>query len=1092
MRPLILSAGISFSMRILLPVVLLCALVFSPRLPAQPAEPVLWQDPSRQESGQEKPAATLVHYPSEEMARQGLTKASPLVQSLNGPWQYHWVGKPADRPMDFWKPDFSDQKWGTIPVPSNVEVQGHGFPIYTNITYPWRAANPPIVPDDFNAVSSYRRTFTVPKSWADHEVFLAFHGVNSFFTVWLNGHELGFNKDSRTPSTFRITPHLQQGENLVAVQVFRWNDGSYLEDQDFWRLSGIFRDVTLWATPQIELRDFEVHASLDTAYRDGQLAITCSMRNLGATEQGFTVNAALLDHAGAPVWSGPVGNGTLAAGEEKAVSIQQAISAPALWSAETPNLYTLLLTTTDAKGQVRSVVPSRIGFRTSEIKDGQLLINGRAVLIRGVNRHEFDPDLGQVVTRERMLQDIRLMKQNNVNAVRTCHYPNVAEWYALCDEYGLYVVDEANIESHGMGYKEKTLAKNSAWETAHLYRTRRLVERDKNHPCVIIWSLGNEAGMGPNFEKTYAWIKQRDPSRPVQYERAEEGPFTDIVCPMYASVDYSIQYNAAGDKTRPFIQCEYAHAMGNSTGDIWAYWRPIYAGARWLQGGFIWDWVDQGLRAPVPASHKVEYLDNPRSKPVDPKLGAFYAYGGTFGPKGLTSDGNFCCNGLVSPDRDPHPGLAEVKKVYQPFQFTAVDVPGGKIEVKNWADFVPAEAWIRGEWRLVAEGRTLQTGEVSDLHLPPRERQVLALPLQPFTPEPGVEYFLELSFRVRENLPWVEAGHEVAWEQFALLLPAVVASAASAPAAASEKLTVLETADATAVEGRNFRVTFDKKTGLLRSLQSLGKELLAEPFRPDFWRAPNDNDRGSKFPTSSVLWRKAHESWKAGKVTVTQPDSGRVEIVVDGRVVAADSACALKWTVLSTGDIQLSTTFTPGKPDLPELPRFGWQTTLTPGHDRLTWYGKGPQETYWDRQDARVGVYSGRVAEQFYPYVKPQESGNKEDVRWIAVTDGQGRGLLAIGGPRLSANALPYTADDLFVATDKDNVYPYMLPKRDTVVLNLDWHQRGLGGDNSWGAKPHFAYRILPTQPLSYRFRLKLLDGGEDLPAIARQSAGAL
>lgn len=1087
---LTIPVGEPFLMRAPLKISLVCALLYGLRLSAQSPEITLWQDPSRQEAGQEKPAATMAHYPNEAAALGWPAKQSPFQQSLNGTWRYHWAAKPADRPLDFWKTEFSDRKWTSIPVPSNVEVEGHGIPIYTNIAYPWHVANPPWIPADFNAVSSYRKPFKVPSSWGDKEIYLTFHGVNSFFTVWLNGHELGFNKDSRTPSTFRITPYLRKGENLLAVEVFRWNDGSYLEDQDFWRLSGIYRDVVLWAAPKVELRDFEVHASLDAAYRDGKLSLSAAVRNLGATEQAFTVSASLLDQSGKRVWSGPVGSNTLAAGEEKQVSMTQAILSPEQWSAEAPNLYTLQITTSDGRGNVFSVVPSRIGFRTSEIKDGQLLVNGRAVLLRGVNRHEFDPDLGQVVTRDRMLQDIRLMKQNNINAVRTCHYPNVPEWYALCDEYGLYVIDEANIESHGMGYGEKTLAKNPAWEAAHLYRTQRLIERDKNHASVIIWSLGNEAGMGPNFEKTYAWVKQRDPSRPVQYEQAQETAFTDIVCPMYASPQHLIAYEAATDKTRPLIQCEYAHAMGNSTGDIWAYWRPIYAGARRLQGGFIWDWVDQGMRAPIPASRKIEYMENPKSAPRSSRGGTFYAYGGTFGPSSMASDGNFCCNGLVDPDRNPHPGLAEVKKVYQPLQFTVVDAAAGKFSVKNWADFLAAESWLRGEWRLVAEGRTLQSGEITGLHVSPREQQEVTLPFKPFTAQPGVEYFLEVSFRIQKELPWAPAGHEVAWDQFAMpVAPAPhPATAADAKQTAETTLTVRDSAEKAEIEGRNFKATVDKTSGLLTSLMSHDRELLASPLRPDFWRAPTDNDRGNKMPEKQALWRTAHASWKATQVNLTQPEPGKVEIVVEGQITAAESAYALKWTFLGSGEIRVSSTLTPGKAELPELPRFGMQTTLTPGYNRVTWYGKGPQETYWDRQDARVGVYSGSVAEQYFAsYVKPQESGNKEDVRWIALTDQRGRGLLAIGEPRLSANAIPYTAEDLFVARDKDNVYPYQLSNRDTVVLNLDWHQRGLGGDNSWGAKPHDAFRITATQPLSYRYRLKLLSGGEDLRTLARQ-----
>lgn len=1048
---------------------------------AQNRDLPVWQDPSRQERGQETPAATLTQYPNESAARRG--GLSPWQKSLNGPWRFHWVARPTERPTDFWERKFDDEKWPTINVPSNVEIQGYGIPIYTNVSYPWHAATPPIIPADYNPVSSYRRTFEVPKEWSGMDVFVTFDGVNSFFTVWVNGEEIGYNKDSRTPSTFRITPALRRGENVIAVQVFRWNDGSYLEDQDFWRLSGIMRNVTLWTSPALQLRDFEVKAPLDANYRDGLLTIDAAVRNLGSKAQPFSVEASLVGPGGTVAWKGAVGAGTLQAGQEKTVSVKKTIASPLPWSAEKPHLYTLLLTTRDAKGEVVSVVPWRVGFHTSEIKDGQFLINGRPVLIRGVNRHEWDPDLGQVVTRERMLQDIRVMKQNNINAVRTCHYPNVPEWYALCDEYGLYIVDEANIESHGMGYGERSLAKDPAWGPAHLYRTRRMIERDKNHASVVIWSLGNEAGMGVNFEETYKWIKQRDPSRPVQYEQAATSAFTDIVCPMYAPPSRLAEHESAQPQARPFIQCEYAHAMGNSTGDIWAYWKPIYAGARHVQGGFIWDWVDQGLRTPVPASRRIEPMTNPKSVKLDPKLGTFFAYGGTFGPSSMASDGNFCCNGLVDPDRNPHPGLAEVKKVYQPIQMTAVDLNRGTIELKNWGDFLAAEDYLQGSWRLVAEGRILQSGELTGIKLPPRASQTIQIPMQSIAPQPGVEYFIELSFRTRAPSAWAPANHEVAWEQFALPgCPPGPRLESTAP------VTLTESADAITVQGDGFRAVFDPKNGLLRSLRSGEAELLAEPLHPHFWRAPTDNDRGNKMPAILAFWRRAHESWQVRGLKISQPSPSRVEIAIDGFIADAQAPYALTWTVLGSGDIGVSVTMSPGPNAMPELPRFGMQTTLTKGHDQLTWLGKGPQETYWDRQDARVSLYRGRVADQFYAgYVKQGETGNKEDVRWIAVTDASGRGLLAVGSPRLSANALPYTTEDLFVSTQLENAYPYQLPRRDTTTLNLDWHQRGLGGDNSWGALPHPEYQILPIRTLSYRYRLHVLKGGEDLAVLGRQ-----
>ena len=484
--------------------------------PAAPSRPE-WQDETRLHEGTEPPAATMVVYSDATDARNAAPQTSPWVHSLNGDWKFHWVARPAERVADFWKRDFDDRAWKTIPVPANVEVQGYGIPIYTNIVYPWKIANPPIVPDSYNPVSSYRRTFRVPAGWEGREVFLTFHGVNSFFTAWLNGEKLGFSKDSRTPATFRLTSRLiRDGDNLLAVEVFRWNDGSYLEDQDFWRLSGIFRDVTLWSTPPVHVRDFTVNTLLDERYRDAELTIAAELHNYGAAAQRVSLDAALLDAAGQEVFRAPAGEVDVATDASSKIEFKRKIVAPAKWSAETPTLYTLILTAKAVKsGAILEVIPWRVGFRSVEIKQGQLLVNGMPTLFRGVNRHEADPDLGQVMTRARMIEDIRLMKQNNINSVRTCHYPNVIEWYALCDEYGLYVVDEANIESHGMGYGEKTLARVPSWGPAHLDRTVRMFERDKNHACIVVWSLGNEAGFGDNFRTTARWLKEHDRTRPV-------------------------------------------------------------------------------------------------------------------------------------------------------------------------------------------------------------------------------------------------------------------------------------------------------------------------------------------------------------------------------------------------------------------------------------------------------------------------------------------------------------------------------------------------------------------------------------------------
>lgn len=1068
--------------------------VAAPAAPVAPPPRPDWADETKLHEGTEAPVATLVRFADADGARAFDPARSPFRQSLNGTWKFAWVPHPSQRIADFWKADFDDRAWGTIPVPANVELEGHGYPIYTNITYPWKATVPPDIAGDYNPVSAYRRTFTVPDAWAGREVFLTFDGVNSFFYVWVNGVKLGFSKDSRTPATFRLTPHLRAGENQLAVEVFRWNDGSYLEDQDFWRLSGIFRDVTLWAAAPFHLRDFEVHATPDETNATATLSVTAILANDGAQVAGGGFALTLLDAEGRTVVQESYPGARIAAHGETRYNVSRSFDAPRLWSAESPYLYTLLLETTDDAGKTLEVVPWRVGFRRVETKHGQLLVNGMPTLFRGVNRHEWDPEVGQVMTRERMIQDIRLMKRNNINAVRTCHYPNVREWYALCDEFGLYVIDEANIESHGMGYGERTLARAPSWQAAHLDRTVRMFERDKNHACIVTWSLGNEAGFGDNFRATYRWLKQRDKTRPVQYEGGRSGEVTDVYCPMYPSPQ-SVENYGALPRERPFIMCEYAHAMGNSTGDIGAYWRPIYAGAKHLQGGYIWDWVDQGLRTPVPAGRGIAELENPKSLPLDPALGTFFAYGGTFGPKDVASDGNFCANGLVNADRTPHPGLAEVKKVYQPVQFAAGDLAKGEVVATNWNDFLPTEAWLAADWRVVADGAVLQEGKLDALTLAPRERKTFAVPFAPFAAAPGTEYFLEVSFRLKRATPWADAGHEVAWEQFKL--PAAAPGLPPAPAKDVAPLQLEQTADLVVVRGTGFAAGFSPTTGRLVSLKSGDTELLEAPLGPHFWRAPVDNDRGARMTDESPaknewsapgtgVWRRAHEQWKPAKLGVQQRGGGRVDLEASGPLESVGGDLRLKWTVYAGGDVLVELSFRPSEVGMAEPPRFGTQATLRAGFDRLAWLGKGPHETYWDRQDARVGLYRGSVREQAFPYIKPQETGNKEGVRWIALTNAAGRGLLAVGQPLLSANALHHTTDDLFCATQRENFYPYQLPDRQTVTLNLDLKQRGVGGDNSWGAVPHEAFRITPW-PTQLRYRLHVLRGGEDPGALAKQ-----
>ena len=619
-----------------------------------------WENPAVFSRNKEAPHASFQRYDTvEAAARRDLPGRYSM--SLNGMWSFKWVPEPSQRPRDFFNPEYDVSTWDEITVPSNWELQGYGTPIYTNIIYPFGPPEPPFIPHNNNPVGSYRRDFTVPQDWDGRRIVIHFAGVESAFYIWVNGEKVGYSQGSRTPAEFDLTSFVQPGSNTLAVEVYRWSDGSYLEDQDFWRLSGIFRDVAIYATPELYVRDFQARTEFDSAYQDASLKVYVDLSNYSKqVPAGGSISLMLEDANGAAVLTGTEKNVKLSPGEDLRVFWEESVKSPAQWSAENPCLYNLVIKLSDRENVVLEVIPFKIGFRQVEMRDGQILINNIPALFKGVNRHEHDPDTGHYLTRESMIRDIKLMKQHNINAVRTCHYPDVPEWYELCDEYGIYLIDEANIESHGMGYRsDTTLGNNPVWKEAHLDRTRSMVERDKNHASVVIWSLGNEAGDGVNFEATSAWIHDRDNSRPVHYERAMQKPHVDIVSNMYSKVEQIIEY-AQTHKDRPFILCEYAHAMGNSVGNLFKYWDAIEKYPQ-LQGGFIWDWVDQGLRA---------YTEEGRP---------YFAYGGDFGPPEVPSDDNFCMNGLVSADRIPHPSLLEVKKVYQYVGFEAVDL-------SRWAD----------------------------------------------------------------------------------------------------------------------------------------------------------------------------------------------------------------------------------------------------------------------------------------------------------------------------------------------------------------------------------------------------------------------
>jgi len=1031
-----------------------------------PLEP--WQDVAVASVNAEPMHATFVPYGSRDEALRGDAAPSPYVLSLDGPWRFRWVPRPDQRPRGFERDDYDVSSWGNLAVPANWELNGFGLPRYLNSDYTFGPTppTPPLLDPNDNPVGSYRRTFTVPEAWSGRRVFLHCGGVNSAFYAWVNGREVGYSQDSKTPAEFDVTDLLRPGENTVALQVFRYSVGSYLEAQDMWRFAGVERSISLVSTPHVRIRDVFARAGLDERTDDGTLRVTVAVKNaLAEAAKGMRVRAELLDSGGAPALAPLERTFDVRPRDEHAFELAGAVAAPAHWTAETPALYTLLLTLLDASGATLEVVTTHVGFRNVEIRGGQLLVNGVPIYIKGTNRHEHDPVTGRVVSEELMLRDIALMKRLNINAVRTSHYPNSPRWYELCDRHGLYVIDEANIESHGVGYHpDVTLGNRPAWLALHLDRTRRMVERDKNHPSVIVWSLGNEAGDGVNFQATSAWIKGRDPSRPVHYERARLEPHTDVFAPMYARIPRLLEY-ASAEQTRPLILCEYSHMMGNSGGGLADYWRVIRA-HRQLQGGLIWDWVDQGIER----------------RTSDGRL--YFAYGGDFGD--APSDQNFMCNGIVAPNRTPHPHAWEVKKVYQSVAAELVDWPARRVRIHNRNDFASL-AGIDVAWRVEGDGVVVAAGTLPRLATPARASEEVTVPVPDFAAAPGAECFLTLTYHAAAATEVIPKGYEIGFDQLAL--PAAAPAPPRLDRAAMPALTLAEGDGTVTVTGRDFTVRFDRASGTIASWTHRGVELLLSGPVPDFWRAPTDNDYGNRMPVRLAAWREAGAKRVVASLAATRVGPAEVRVDVEATIPVGASRHTARYTVLGSGDVLVDVAFTPGLGRLPELPRLGMQLELPRAFDTVTWYGRGPHESYADRKEsAAVGLWSGTVDAQSHPYIRPQETGYKVDVRWIALTRADGSGLLAVGAPLVGAAASRFRHDDYEYGPEKGQRHPTDMTPRDVVVLNVDLGQMGVGGDDSWGAKPHDEY-MLPARSYGYSFRLRPLARGDAPPAVLARLA---
>ncbi len=1020
-----------------------------------------WEDEAIISINKEEPHAWFIPYENIELARDNNPEASSFYHSLNGRWKFKMVESPVNAPSDFSDAGFDDAEWDMIPVPSNWQLEGYDYPIYTNMQYPFGKVDPPCIPDDYNPTGLYRKGFNIPDEWSDRRVVIHLGAVKSAFYLWINGEFVGYSQGSKTPAEFDISKYINTGENTLAAKVIRWSDGSYLEDQDFWRLSGIERDVFLLATPRVRIHDFHVIADLDSEYSAGLFSLNTEIKDQADKEGNYTVRCRItLNNEVIFEENKPVR-------DKGIVTITTSVPGVLQWSAESPVLYDLEIELMEDMDVIQAV-SQKIGFRNVKIENGQLLVNGVPVTLRGVNLHEHHGLNGHVLDNETRLKDIRLMKQHNVNAVRTSHYPQDPAWYELCDRYGIYVINETNIESHGIGYdRDKTLANKPSWLNAHLDRARRMVERDKNHPGVIIWSLGNEAGNGFNMYQTYNWIKQKDTTRAVQYEGAGLEFNTDIYCPMYASMESMERYARAHDD-RPLIQCEYAHAMGNSLGNFQDYWDLIYSYDN-LQGGFIWDWVDQGLLK------------------KDEKGNDYWAYGGDFGPEDVPSDANFCMNGLVDADRKPHPALFEMKKVYQPVYFKDIDLSSGRIAVVNRYQFTGL-VQLDFKWVIEANGRELHKSGPLDVDAKPGTTVTVDLDLPEIDPQPNTEYFITIYASARKADGLIPANHIIAYEQFKL--PVEVNQ--SAGHSTGGKLVKEETESEVTFSGKGFEITIDKSTGWLSSYILKGDELMVMPLQPDFWRAPTDNDFGNQMPRRCAVWKDIDQKISVKRLDISHFIDGKAEINVElemSDMVRSQSQqwwrrqeqklpAVITYTIYADGTVDISSRFNLINDDLPEIPRIGFRLRLPSSYDNLKYFGRGPYENYIDRNTgALVGLYTSKAADQYFPYSRPQENGNKTDVRWVQLTNSKGNGLKATGKPTLGTSAMPYAREDFDPGEQKAQRHTNDVKSRDFIEWHIDLKQMGVGGDNSWGARPRNEYMIFPG---IYKFDFTLLPVTKD------------
>jgi len=1008
-----------------------------------------WENPEIFGRNKIEPRAWFIEYPDENSAIDGQLEYTSKYMLLNGKWKFNWVSKMADRPVDFYKSDIDVDHWEEIEVPGNWEFQGYGIPIYLNHPYEFtRDPHPPYIPHEWTPVGSYRRTFEVPENWSDQRVIIHFGAVKSAFYIWINGKKVGYSQGSKTAAEWDVTDFLHEGINTVSCEVYRWSDGTYFECQDYWRVSGITRDVYLVNTPKTYIHDLKVSPSLSPDQTSGELSVELEIGKIeGELSKEKDLHIKLYDENKKLISKSKV---SLSDGSSH-LTHQIEVANPELWSAEDPRLYRLVISLGDRK-RYTQVISIDVGFRTVEMEDGQLLVNGHPILIKGVNRHDHHPVKGHYIPRETMEADVSLMKQFNINTVRTAHYPNDPYFYALCDRYGIYVIAEANIESHGLGAAQQRvydnnnhIADNPLWEAAYIDRISRLYHIHKNFPSVIIWSMGNECGDGHNFRQSYAWLHQND-DRPVMFEQAGLRKTTDIYALMYPSIGTLINYATDESHYRPFIMCEYAHAMGNSVGNLQDYWDVIEAYPL-LQGGCIWDWVDQGIEAFTEDGER------------------YFAYGGDLGPDTIGSDGNFCINGLINPDRKPNPHIFEVKKVYQNIDVEAVNILGGEITIRNKSFFTNLDQYDV-VWSLLENGLLVQQGEMA-CNIPPLHEKRYRLPFDVPLEEKN-EYFLNISFRQKKDAPGIPEGHEVAFEQL-LVKPGEPYSFSTN--VDSPEFSELD--NKYQVQGEGFRVEISKLSGNIKYLEYDQVPCIIDELEPDFWRVPTDNDYGNNMLERIGVWKDAHKQTSLKGITIEE-EEGIIIVAAHNRneVLALDLYS--KYLINGAGEIKISIAFNPApyKP-LPELPRIGMQGVVSPELDQVNWYGRGPHENYSDRKNsAAIAEYVSTVEDLHFPYIRPQENGYRTDVRSLAMFNREGKGFRIIGLPSFCFNAQFYSKNQYCNEEKPCQKHSIDMKKEDRIYLNVDHKQMGVGGDNSWGAQPHEQYRVLP-HAYYYEFIIK-------------------